>query len=87
MSVSLFPISNIIMPKLLPIIHGAIALFVQKTGGQLREETMRTHRSILNAIRSGDGVAASDTMYLHLIYNRDRLNPNPISKGGTYQSK
>lgn len=78
---------NIIMPKLLPIIHGAIVLFVQETGGELREETMRTHRSILNAIRSRDGVAASDAMYLHLIYNRDRLNPNPISKGGTYQIK
>lgn len=78
---------NIIMPKLLPIIHGAIALFVQETGGQLRDETMRTHRSILNAIRSRDSVAASDAMYLHLIYNRDRLNANPISTGGIYQVK
>lgn len=75
---------NSIMPNLLPIIHGAIGVFIQSTGGQLRDETMRTHRAILNAIRNRDGVAASDAMYLHLIYNRDRLNPDSIVMGGTY---
>lgn len=76
---------NIIMPKLLPIIHGAIGVFIEETGGALREETMRTHRAVLNAIRAHDANAASDAMYLHLIYNRDRMNPDPILLGGSYQ--
>lgn len=78
---------NIIMPKLLPIIHGAIGLFIAETGGQLRDETIRTHRAIFNAIRAHDPVAANDAMYLHLIYNRDRLQADPISRGGRYVPK
>ena len=76
---------NIIMPKLLPIIHGAIGVFIESTGGALREETMRTHRAVLNAFRKHDPTAASDAMYLHLIYNRDRLDPDPILLGGQYR--
>ena len=76
---------NLIMPKLLPIIHGAISLFIMETGGQLREETMHTHRAVLNAIRAHDPSAASDAMYLHLVYNRDRLRHDPISTGGSYE--
>ena len=75
---------NIIMPKLLPIIHGAIGVLIESTGGSLKEETMRTHRAILNAIRRHDATAASDAMYLHLIYNRDRLCLDPILLGGQY---
>ena len=75
---------NIIMTKILPIIHGAIGVFIDGTGGTLREETMRTHRAIFNAIRKHDPTAASDAMYLHLIYNRDCLNADPILRGGQY---
>lgn len=78
---------NIIMPKLLPITHGAISLLITETRGKLREETIRTHRAILNAIRAHDPVAASDAMYLHLIYNRDLIRHDPISFGGQYHSK
>lgn len=75
---------SIVLPKLLPIIHGAIGVFIEETRGELKEETMRTHRAILNAIRAHDAVAASDAMYLHLIYNRDGLQKDSISKGGQY---
>lgn len=75
---------SLIMPKLLPIIHGSISLFITETGGQLKEETMKTHRAILNAIRAHNPSAASDAMYLHLVYNRDRLRPDPLSSGGRY---
>ena len=75
---------NIIMPKILPIIHGAIGVFIESTGGSLKEETIRTHWAILNAIRRHDPTAASDAMYLHLIYNRDRLNSDSILRGGQY---
>jgi DNA-binding FadR family transcriptional regulator len=64
---------NLIMPKLLPIIHGAIGLFIEETKGALRTETMKTHRAILNAIKRKDGAAASDAMTRHLIYNRDSM--------------
>lgn len=64
---------NLIMPNLMPILHSAINLFVTETGSTLREETMKTHRAILNAVKLKDASAASDAMYLHLIYNRDRL--------------
>ncbi len=50
----------------------------------LRAETMRTHRAVLDAIRARDSVAASDAMYLHLIYNRDRIRPDSILLGGSY---
>ena len=75
---------SIILPKLMPLIHGAISVFIEETHGELKEETMRTHRAILNAIRAHDAVAAKDAMYLHLIYNRDRLQRDPISRGGKY---
>ena len=78
---------NLIMPKLLPIIHGAISLFIHETRGELRQETMRTHRAVLNAIRAGDAPAASDAMYLHLLYNRDRLRRDPVSQGGQYERR
>lgn len=75
---------NLIMPKLLPIIHGSISLFITETGGQLKDETIKTHRAIFNAIRAHDTSAASDAMYLHLVYNRDRLRADPITSGGRY---
>lgn len=64
---------NLIMPKLMPIIHSSINLVINETGGVLDVETMKTHRAVLNAIKKGDGVAASDAMLMHLIYNRDCL--------------
>lgn len=64
---------NLIMPNFMPILHSAINLFVTETGSTLRNETMKTHRAILNAIKHKDVSAASDAMLLHLIYNRDRL--------------
>lgn len=67
---------NLIMPKVLPIIHSAINLFITQTKSSLLEETMRTHRAVLNAIKRRDTIGAHDAMLLHLIYNRDRLHSN-----------
>lgn len=71
---------NLIMPNLMPILHSAINLFVTETGSTLRTETMKTHRSILNAIKQKDSSAAADAMFLHLIYNRDRLRESFLPK-------
>ena len=50
-----------------------IPLFVETTGGALQEETIETHREITNAIASHDPLRAQDAMYLHLVYNRKRI--------------
>jgi GntR family transcriptional regulator, transcriptional repressor for pyruvate dehydrogenase complex len=39
----------------------------------LHEETIETHREITNAIASHDPLRAQDAMYLHLVYNRKRI--------------
>lgn len=44
-----------------------IPLCVETTGGELQEETIETHREI------------ADAMYLHLVYNRKRIQM--IKKG------
>ncbi|MDK2808319.1 MAG: GntR family transcriptional regulator, transcriptional repressor for pyruvate dehydrogenase complex [Clostridiales bacterium] len=61
---------NIIAPTLLPIIQKSISIFIDVTASQLRRETIDTHQSIVQAIQRRDEIAASDAVYLHLIYNR-----------------
>lgn len=69
---------NTIMPKLVPIITDSINLLIEVTGATLGDETIRTHRAIVDAICASDAMAASDAMMLHMIYNRDRLRANPL---------
>lgn len=64
---------NIVMPSLEPIIFNAIELFIDTTQALLKEETLSSHRAIVDAVKRRDPVAAEDAMTLHLIYNRDRL--------------
>lgn len=64
---------NIIMPQLEPLIMHAIDMFIDITHSSLKEETLKTHMAIVNAIQKNDPLAAQDAMTLHLIYNRDRL--------------
>lgn len=64
---------NVVVPRLVPMINSSIPLFVETTGGTLHEETIETHREITNAIASHDPLRAQDAMYLHLVYNRKRI--------------
>ena len=64
---------NLVVPSLIPIIQNAVSLFVDATDRSLRDETIRTHRMIVDGIESHDPVAASDAMSMHIIYNRDNL--------------
>lgn len=64
---------NLVVPNLLPIIQEAISLFVTTTKRSLRQETIDTHRAIVQAIAAKDAMGASESMTLHLIYNRDHL--------------
>ncbi|GLC81141.1 FadR/GntR family transcriptional regulator [Lacrimispora brassicae] len=64
---------NVIVPQLEPLIMHAIDMFIDITHSALKEETIRTHMAIVDAIQKNDAIAAQDAMTLHLIYNRDRL--------------
>jgi DNA-binding FadR family transcriptional regulator len=64
---------NLVMPNLVPIIHTAIALFIDLTHSALKQETIETHREILEAIKEHHPNRAYDAMLLHLTYNRRNL--------------
>ncbi|RGN01562.1 FCD domain-containing protein [Blautia obeum] len=57
------------MCVLTPIIFG----LNQPVFVPLHEETIETHREITDAIASHDPLRAQDAMYLHLVYNRKRI--------------
>lgn len=70
---------NVVVPRLVPVINSSIPLFVETTGGALPEETIETHREIADAIAAHESLRAQDAMYLHLVYNRKRIQM--IKKG------
>ena len=70
---------NVVVPRLVPVINSSIPLFVETTGGALPEETIETHREIADAIAAHEPLRAQDAMYLHLVYNRKRIQM--IKKG------
>ena len=57
----------------------AFSFFVETTIGTLLEETIEIHREIADAIAAHDPLRAQDAMYLHLVYNRKRIQM--IGKG------
>lgn len=61
---------NQVVTTLIPIINRAVDVFCNLTGRILKEETIATHREVVEAIRRGDAQGAHDGMYLHLLYNR-----------------
>lgn len=61
---------NVVVEKLVPVINSSIAVFVDITNGRLKQETIETHREIVNAIARGDGDGAKCSMNMHLLYNR-----------------
>lgn len=64
---------NLLMPNLQPIIFEAIGMFIDMTHSRLKDETIQSHRAIVDAVRAKDATAAADAMMLHLVYNRVRL--------------
>ena len=61
---------NVVVEKLVPVIHSSIALFIDVTNGALRQETIKTHREIVDCIKGGDEEGAKWAMEMHLLYNR-----------------
>ncbi|MDO5410907.1 MAG: FadR/GntR family transcriptional regulator [Lachnospiraceae bacterium] len=64
---------NKVMEQLIPIIDTAVMMFVNVTHKELIQETIRTHRQIVNAIARKDYVGARTAMTMHLAYNRDKI--------------
>lgn len=65
---------NIVTANLVPIINKSISVFIDVTNTQLKNETIETHREILNAIKNRDSVGAHDAMMIHLVHNRRSIN-------------
>ena len=64
---------NRVVETLIPIISTAVVTFGALTYRKLLDETVRSHRSILNAILAGDSVGARCAMVAHLSINREYL--------------
>lgn len=62
---------NLVIPTLSPIISTAVDLFTEGTHHRLLQETLETHKGVLEAIRNRNSVVARDAMLLHLSYNRN----------------
>jgi DNA-binding FadR family transcriptional regulator len=64
---------NLVVVNLVPVIQNAVMLFIIATHRVLKEETVRTHRLIVDAIEAHDPLAASDAMTMHILYNRNSI--------------
>ncbi|MDF2609461.1 MAG: GntR domain protein [Lachnospiraceae bacterium] len=71
---------NMAVEHLIPMINSSVAVLVNITHFQLKQETIQTHKAIADAIAIKDGVGAKCAMYMHLTYNRqlilDIINQN-----------
>ncbi|MBO5094378.1 MAG: FadR family transcriptional regulator [Lachnospiraceae bacterium] len=64
---------NRVVEILIPIINSAVYTFVNLTQGKLQQETITSHRAIVDAILAGDRIGARTAMMMHLTYNRQKL--------------
>lgn len=61
------------MEMLVPIINTAVMTFANLTHRMLMNETIETHRAIVDAVIDQDPVGARCAMIMHLTYNRQAL--------------
>lgn len=64
---------NRVVETLIPVINTAVMTFANLTHRTLMQETIETHRAIVNAITDRDPVGARCAMVMHLTYNRQAL--------------
>ncbi len=65
---------NSVIEKLIPIINTSVAVFVNITSRQLKEETIKTHRAVAEAIAEHNATDAKQAMTMHLLYNKNKIN-------------
>jgi len=61
---------NKVVEQLIPIIDTAVMMAVNVTHRQLAEETIVTHRNIVDAMKERDIIGARTAMIMHLTINR-----------------
>ncbi len=68
---------NLVAPGIVGIIATAIPLFVKVSHSSLLEETITTHRLVVEAIARRNGRAAAKAMQKHIEHNRDIFRSLP----------
>ena len=61
---------NTVVEQLIPVIDTAVMMFVNVTHKKLIDETIMTHRMIVEAIAKHDPIGAKAAMVMHLNFNR-----------------
>lgn len=69
--------NNLVVPNLIPIINTAIAVFIDVTRSELKQETIDTHRQIIQAIGDHNPQKAHDAMVEHLHHNLTTIQKLP----------
>lgn len=64
---------NGVVQNLIPIINSSVEVFINITHRKLGNETIKTHRDIVEAISNHDSVGAKCAMNVHLTYNRQMI--------------
>lgn len=64
---------NQVMLNIIPVIHSGIELFISVTDSSLREETIFTHRMIVEAIKEHNSEKARMAMIKHLEININKI--------------
>ena len=59
-----------VVERLIPVINTSVVIFANITYRTLMQETLETHRAIVNSIEHKDPVGAKCAMNMHLTYNR-----------------
>lgn len=62
---------NKIIEQLVPIIDTAVMMFVNITHKKVLEETLLTHRAVVEAIAQHDTIGARNAMIMHMTFNRN----------------
>ena len=68
---------NVAMSNLVSIINQSISRYYDYyTSNRIKDETIVSHREIMDAIKSRDPILAEDVMRIHIVTNRRSLSQN-----------
>lgn len=64
---------NKVVEQLIPVIDTAVLMFVNVTHGKLIQETIMTHRAVVDAVARHDPIGARAAMMMHMTFNRNEI--------------
>jgi len=73
---------NVVVPRLIPIIHSTISMFIRVTKRASDQETIVAHRKVAEAIADKDSLGAQEAMYEHLLANKKIILSTHKELGG-----